>query len=102
MKVFEKQGKTSPYPKLIQEQNIDLSDEREISGGVKITNINMETVKKNVLDTSNYNIYSPIFLFVLVIALLKLEYTLKIVDVLIIAPFRYLKRIKKKKYGKNN
>ncbi len=80
VKVFEKQGKMNQYPKLLLEQIIDLSDEREISGGVKILKLDIETVKKNATDNLNYTVYSPIFLFLMVFSILKYEYTVWVFD----------------------
>jgi hypothetical protein len=75
VKVYEKQGKMSTNPKLILEQTIDLSDEREISGGVKILKLDIERIKRNAGDNLNYTIYSPIFLFMMVFSILKFDYT---------------------------
>jgi hypothetical protein len=75
VKVYEKQGKMSPNPKLLLEQVVDLSDEREINGGVKILKLDIERIKRNAGDNLNYTMYSPIFLFAMVFSILKYEYT---------------------------
>lgn len=93
VKVYEKQGKLSPNPKLLLEQTIDLSDEREIAGGVKIQKLNIETNKKNSADNLNYTVYSPIFLFIMVFSILKFDYTVWIYDTFFSKPIGTLSNI---------
>lgn len=93
IKVYEKQGKLSANPKFVMEQIIDLSDEREISGGVKILKLDIETLRKVSVDNLNYTIYSPIFLFTMVLSLLKLDYTIWIFNNVILVPFRIINKL---------
>lgn len=93
VKVYEKQGKMSPNPKLILEQTIDLSDEREISGGVKILKLDIERIKRNAGDNLNYTIYSPIFLFMMVFSILKFEYTRWIWNNILGFPFKLIRKV---------
>ncbi len=93
IKVYEKQVKVSPNPKLLYDKTIDLSDEREISGGVKILKIEIESFKKSVSENLNYTIYSPILLFALVFSMLKYDYTVWIFNNVITLPFRMLGKI---------
>ncbi len=93
VKLFEKQGKMAPSPKLLLEQTIDLSDEREISGGVKILVLDVEKVKRNAGDNLNYTMYSPIFLFAMVFSILKYDYTKWIVNNVLFLPFNVIGKI---------
>jgi hypothetical protein len=93
IKIYEKQVKNSSNPKLLFEKTIDLSDEREISGGVKILKIDIETFKKTVSENLNYTIYSPILLFALVFSLLKYDYTVWFFNNVISMPFKVMGKI---------
>jgi hypothetical protein len=93
IKIFEKLNKANSNPKLLYEKTIDLSDEREISGGVKILKIEIETFKKSVSENLNYTIYSPILLFALVFSLLKYDYTVWIYNKVLAMPFRLLGKL---------
>ena len=97
LKVFEKQTKISLNPKLLYEKTIDLSDEREINGGVKILKIEIESYKKQVSESLNYTIYSPILLFALIFSMLKYEYTVWIFNNLIAVPFGIVGKLFAKK-----
>jgi hypothetical protein len=97
VKVFEKQTKMSPNPKLLLEQTIDLSDDREISGGVKILKLDLETIRKNTADNLNYTVYSPIFLFIMVFSILKFDYTIWMFNNFITIPISFIANIFKKK-----
>jgi hypothetical protein len=93
IKVYEKQVKISPNPKLIYEKTIDLSDEREISGGVKILKIEIESLKRSVNENLNYTIYSPILLFALVFSFMKYEYTVWLFNNVVTKPVRIIGKI---------
>jgi hypothetical protein len=97
VKIYEKQGKMSSNPKLLLEQIIDLSDEREISGGVKILKLDIEKMKRNAGDNLNYTVYSPIFLFMMVFSILKFEYTKWLFNNVLSVPFGFIARIFGKK-----
>ena len=56
------------------DQRIDLSDERGINSGVKIVQVNIATNKKNYNDNVNTSMYSPMFLFTLIIVFFQWEY----------------------------
>jgi hypothetical protein len=83
----------SPNPKLLLEQIIDLSDEREINGGVKILKLNIEKVKRNSGDNLNYTIFSPLLLFLMVFSILKFEYSKWFFTNVLGFPFTLLFRI---------
>ena len=97
VKIFEKQGKMTISPKLILEQTIDLSDEREINGGVKILKLDIERLKRNAGDNLNYTVYSPVFLFMMVFSILKFEYTVWFWNNVLGFPFKLVKRLFGKK-----
>lgn len=88
----------SSNPKLILEQTIDLSDEREISQGVKILKLDIEKVKRNQGDNLNYTIYSPMFLFLMVFSILKYDYTLWFYNNVLGLPMKFIRRL----FGKRN
>lgn len=90
LKVYEKQAKISTNPKLVYEKTVDLSDEREINGGVKILKIDIETLKKSVGENLNYTLYSPVLLFALLFSLLKYDYTIWLFNNVIYMPFRII------------
>lgn len=93
VKIYEKQGKMSPNPKLLLEQTIDLSDEREISGGVKILKLDIETKRKSNADNLNYTVYSPIFLFIMVFSILKFDYTVWFFNKFLAAPLAFISKL---------
>ena len=86
MKILEKKGKVEQTPRLISEVTVDLSDERDINNGVKIVNLNISKVKGKNGDSLNYTIYSPFFLFLLICSILKWDFTLKVIDFVIVKP----------------
>ena len=93
VKVYEKQGKMSPNPKLLLEQTIDLSDEREISGGVKILKLDIEKIKRNAGDNLNYTLFSPILLFMMVFSILKFEYSKWFFNNVLGFPFKIVSKL---------
>jgi len=97
IKVFEKQGKMSPNPKLIFEKNIDLNDDVEINNGVRILKVNVENQKRNLGDNLAYSIYSPIFLIFMVVSLLKFEWAVKVFNYMMTAPFAIMSFLMKRK-----
>lgn len=97
IKVFEKQGKMSPNPKLIYEKNIDLNDDVEINNGVKILRVDVENQRKNLGDNLSYSIYSPIFLIVMVVSLIKFEWAMKGFNYMMTAPFAILSFLMRRK-----
>ena len=89
---------------MLMESFVDLAEERETTGGVRVLKLDIETAKKASAESLSYSIYSPIFLFLMVISILKIEYTLKVVNVLIIIPFSFLgnfRKLCKKKSNRN-
>ena len=86
MKILEKKGKVEQTPRLISEVTVDLSDERDIYNGVKIVNLNISKVKGKNGDNLNYTIYSPLFLFLLICSILKWDFTLKVIDFVVVKP----------------
>ena len=90
---------------MVLETFVDLAEERETTGGVRIVKLDIETAKKVTTESLSYSIYSPIFLLIMVISILKIQYTLYIVNAIIIVPFSYLNSIRKfcrKKGNKRN
>ena len=86
LKILEKKGKIEQNSRLISEVTVDLSDERDIYNGVKIVNLNISKVKGKNTDSLNYTIYSPLFLFLLICAILKWDFTLKVIDFCVVKP----------------
>ena len=74
--------------KQIYETTVDLSDERDISNGVKTLLVDIEKSKKNTGDNLNYTIYSPLFLFIMILAILKWDITLIILNDYILYPIQ--------------
>ena len=74
--------------KQIYETTVDLSDEREISNGVKTLLIDIEKSKKNTGNNLNYTIYSPLFLFIMILAILKWDITVVILNDYILYPIQ--------------
>ena len=98
MKFFEKPGpKQNHQPKMFKQHEIDLNNDTEINGGVYIMKSNVETHKKISVESLNYSIYSPIFLFLMVMSLLKFEYTVWVINKAIILPFEILNKLFAKK-----
>ena len=80
--------KINNIEKQIYETTVDLSDEREISNGVKTLLIDIEKSKKNIGDNLNYTIYSPLFLFIMILAILKWDITVVILNDYILFPIQ--------------
>jgi hypothetical protein len=97
IKVFEKQGKMSPIPKLIFEKNIDLNDDVEINNGVRILRVDVENQRRNLGDNLAYSIYSPIFLILMVVSLLKFDWAVKVFNYMMTAPFAVMSFLMKKR-----
>ena len=98
LKFFEKPGpKQNHQPKRFKQHEIDLNNDTEINGGVYIMKSNVETHKKISVESLNYSIYSPIFLFLMVMSLLKFEYTVWVINKAIILPFEILNKLFAKK-----
>ena len=100
---FKLVERTSKIEKVINEETVDLSDERDINNGVKILMINIENPKKNMGDNLNYTIYSPIFLFVMILSILKWDYTILFVTTYIpnfiqFLIYVFILKIKKKQF----
>ncbi|MCQ2817107.1 MAG: carboxypeptidase-like regulatory domain-containing protein [archaeon] len=72
--------------KKILENIIDLSDEREINNGVKILHFDIDTNKKTQKENLNYTFYSPLLLFIVIISMLKWDYTVWIIKTFLIGP----------------
>ena len=83
MKILEKKGKVEQIPRLINEVTVDLSDENNINNSVKIVNLNISKVKWKNCDILNYTI-SPLFLFLLICTILKWDFTLKVIDFVVV------------------
>jgi len=90
LKIFEKQGKTSPTTKLVFEQILDLSNDADIKNGIRIVKAEIFNQKKNIADGLSHSIYSPIFLIFMVISFLKFEWAVKIVNYSMAAPFIFI------------
>jgi len=97
IKVFEKQGKMSPNPKLIFEKKIDLNDDVEINNGVRILRVNVENQRRNLGDNLAYSIYSPIFLILMVVSLLKFEWAVKVFNYMMTTPFAIMSFLMKRR-----
>ena len=80
--------KLNTIEKQIYETTVDLSDERDISNGVKTLLVDIEKSKKNTGDNLNYTIYSPLFLFIMILAILKWDITLIILNDYILYPIQ--------------
>ena len=81
---------------------VDLGEERETTGGVRILKLDIETAKKTAAESLSYSIYSPIFLFIMVFSIYKIEYTLQFVNAFIIVPLSFLGNIRKLCKKKSN
>jgi len=97
IKVFVKQGKVSPNPKLIYEKNIDLNEDVEINNGVRILKVDVQNQKRNIGENLSYSIHSPIVLIIMVISLLKFEWALKIFNYMMTTPFTILSFLMKRR-----
>ena len=80
--------KINNIEKQLYETTVDLSDEREISNGVKTLLIDIEKSKKNTRNNLNYTIYSPLFLFIMILAILKWDITVVILNDYILFPIQ--------------
>lgn len=63
---------------MIHEDKIDLKDASNIHNGVKIYRADIRTIKKTDGEDMAFSVFSPLFLLVLIIALYRFDYTLKI------------------------
>ena len=94
LKFFEKPGpKQNHQPKMFQQHEIDLNNDTNITGGVYIMKTNVETHKKISVESLNYSIYSPIFLFLMVMSLLRFDYTVWVINHAITLPFEILNKL---------
>jgi len=94
LKFFEKSTQKQNHPpKLFQTSELDLNNDTEINGGVYIMKLNVETNKKISVENLNYSIYSPIFLFLMVMSLLRFDYTVWVVNHAITLPFEILNKL---------
>jgi len=93
IRVYEKAQKGNTIPKLLTEASFDLTDDREINGGVKILKLNVDKVKRNNSDNLNYTIYSPIFLFLMVFSILKYDYTMWVFNNILALPFTLINKV---------
>ena len=80
--------KVNTIEKQIYETTVDLSDERDISNGVKTLLVDIEKSKKNTGDNLNYTIYSPLFLFIMILVILKWDITVIILNDYILSPIQ--------------
>ena len=80
--------KLNTIEKQIYETTVDLSDERDISNGVKTLLVDIEKSKKNTGDNLNYTIYSPLFLFIMILVILKWDITVIILNDYILYPIQ--------------
>ena len=80
--------KVNTIEKQIYETTVDLSDERDISNGVKTLLVDIEKSKKNTGDNLNYTIYSPLFLFIMILVILKWDITVIILNDYILYPIQ--------------
>lgn len=91
MKVYEKPTtKAVQGPRMIIESTVDLGDERDINNGVKLVILHISKPTSSYGDNLNYTIYSPLFLFALIFAVLKWDYAVWIFNVFILAPARII------------
>lgn len=97
VKVMEKQGKLSPNPKLLFEQVIDLSDERDVNNGLKTMKIEIGSLKRTAVDSLNYSIFSAIFLCIAVMSLFKFDLTVWLFNKFIASPISTLRKMFKPK-----
>lgn len=56
-------------------------------------NVNVETHKKVSVESLNYSIYSPVFLFLMVMSLLRFDYTVMVINKAITLPFEILNKL---------
>jgi hypothetical protein len=105
LKLYEKQskGNVNSNPKMLLETFVDLAEERETTGGVRIVKLDIESAKKVSSESLTYSIFSPIFLFIMVISILKIEYTIIAINMLVIKPLKYIdcRRLCKRKSNYN-
>ena len=94
LKFFEKPApKQNHPPKMFQQHEIDLNNDTSVTGGVYILKTNIETNKKISVESLNYNIYSPLFLFLMVMSLLRFDYTVLVINYAISFPFEILNKL---------
>lgn len=72
VKVIERQSKT--ITSVIYSQRLDLNEDREINGGVRTVEVNIQSNKKTYSDSVNTSMYSPIFLFTMIFVIFQWEY----------------------------
>lgn len=87
----------SSNPKLIYEKNIDLNDDVEINNGLRILTVDVENQRRNAGDNLAYSIYSPIFLILMVVSLLKFEWAVKVFNYMMTVPFTVMSFLMKKR-----
>ena len=76
-RIYEKSNKGNEVNKMIKEMTVDLANEKDILNGVKVLNFKIENIKKNNNDNLNYSIFSPLLLFIIMIASLQWDATKK-------------------------
>jgi hypothetical protein len=82
IKVFENQGKSPSFPKVLHEAIVDLSDEREINGGVKILKLDIENNKKNSSDNYTYSVNSLVLMMVVITLLIKPNFIFDVAELI--------------------
>ena len=106
LRLYEKQskGNINSNPKLLLENFVDLAEERETTGGVRIVKLDIESAKKVSAESLTYSIFSPIFLFIMVISILKIEYTIAAINMVVIKPLKFIdcRRLCRRKSSHSN
>ena len=101
IKIYEKVNTSEKNNRLIKEKIVDISENsKDVHNGVLIEEIKISTIQKNK-ESLRYTIYSPLFLLLLLCAVFKWDYTLKMINYLLLSPFNLFASNQPKKESKN-
>jgi hypothetical protein len=73
IKLIEKQGKA--LTKVISDQTIDLTEDKDVNDGVKIHHVKIQKSKGSLQENINNTIFSPLIIALMVIGIFQWDYT---------------------------
>jgi hypothetical protein len=78
VKLIEKQGKA--LTKVISDQVLDLTDDKDVNDGVKVHHVKIQKSKTSLQENINNTIFSPLIIALMVIGIFQWDYTVWILQ----------------------
>ena len=101
LKIFEKVNTSEKNSRLIKDDVVDISENSEdIHNGVKIEEIKISMIQRDK-ESLRYNIYSPLFLLLLLCAAFKWDSTLNALNYIFFSPLKLFNPESSKKEVRN-